>query len=154
MTKDNLTLSMPRLKAVLGQEHVYISAADTQRHFNSEIVIGAFILSLISNAARIAMEEIAKAAGKAAWSKLSSVFHKLETSEFSDSESQTKAVGTADEALRSLGSELSEATARDFVEASRLNMEKSLMANHFPVAKAKRISTEFSTILKERISHA
>jgi hypothetical protein len=154
MTKDNFELSMPKLTAALGQEHVYISASDDQRHFNSEIVIGAFILHLLATAAKAAIEEIAKAAGKAAWPKISRLFHNLESSAFSDIQSQTKAIASADEALCSLGRELTEATAKDFVETTRQSMENGLIARHFPPAKAKRISKEFATILKERLDHA
>jgi hypothetical protein len=154
MTKDNFNLSMPKLRAVLGQEHVYISASGDQRHFNSEIVIGAFMLHLLAIAAKAAMEEIAKAVGKAAWPRISKLFHKLESSAFSDIQSQTKAVASADKAIRSLGRELTEATAKDFIETTRQSMENSLITSNFPPAKARRISKEFATMLKERLGHA
>jgi hypothetical protein len=153
MTKDDFKLSMPKLTAALGQEHVYISASDDQRHSDSEIVIGAFIVHLVATAAKAAIEEIAKAAGKSAWPKISELFHKLESSAFSDIQSQTKAVASADRALCSLGRELTETTARDFIETTRQGMENSLIARHFPPAKARRISKELATILKERLDH-
>ena len=144
---------MPRLKAALGQEHVYISASDSQRHFNSEIIIGAFILHLIAGAVKAAIDEIAKDAGKDAWSNLKRMFHKLETDEVSDHESETNAIATADKALATLGHQLAEAATTDFIETTRESIEQNLIAKNFPATKARRIAKEFSNILKERISH-
>jgi hypothetical protein len=153
MATDQKLISIPKFKAALGQDHVYISASDDQRHCDSDVVVTIFILHLIAAAIKTAINEIAKAAGKDAWSKILGLFHKAETSDATEIKSQTRAVAITDEALVSLRQELSIHTKKEFMDATRKSLEQNLLAKHFPASKAKRIAKEFSNLIEERISH-
>jgi len=153
-TQDQSILSLPKLQRALGQDYVYVSASDIQqRHFDSEIVIGAFLLHLLASAVKGAMTEFAGQAGKAAWSTTLSLFHKLKQSDFSDHSSQVEGIKSSDEGLRSLSAELYGSEAEDFVESIRGQLEKGLVAHHFPKPNAKRLAGEIAAILKQRVTH-
>jgi hypothetical protein len=139
------------LQKIIGRDYVYIEAMDDQRHSDpiTAAIIYAGGLFLVFVAA--AVKKMGETAGKEIIEKVSSQLGNADPAVKPDKPVQLEQIKAADQALTQLGTTLAGDYFKNFIEAGRRDVEKQLLKNNFPPAKAKRISTEFAELISDRI---
>jgi hypothetical protein len=139
------------LQKIIGRDYVYVEATDDQRHFDpitAAIIYAGGLFLVFVNAA---VKKMGETAGKAITEKVSAQLGMADPTVKPDKAVQLDQIKAADQALRQLGTTLAGDYFKNFIEAGRRDLEKQLLKNNFPPAKAKRISTDFAGLISERI---
>ncbi len=153
MIDEEIRQLRSRLALEIGVDIVEITAADTDRHFDTINFIqqyaGALALVFLTAAATKVWEhvkEIAKDAGKrvgdAAWKKAADAISSLTGLDVAArDEEQLREIKRGVDAMRVLGAELAAQALEQFVAAGRAAVTRLLTERGMPARKVERIAT-------------
>jgi hypothetical protein len=142
------------LRRIVGRDFLYVTATDEQRHFDPITIAATFAATLFIEFLKGAAKKLSATAGEEIAKKVAKLLHDTDTPISSEDEAQLKQLDSADTELRSLGSELAESYAKEFVAAGKLSLERHLRTQNFPEAKAQRIASDFANLVMKRLTHA
>ena|SRR2546423_751234 len=148
------------LADVIGEDIVYVSAADEAKHFDGIAFVqqygGELFLLFATSAATAvfaALKERIKKEGKRLGDAISAKFNALLSTPVAarDDKEQIQHIGNAHDVLDNLKQELGESFKKEFVEAGREALQKRLIRDNLPEEKARLISGNFAKAVEESI---
>jgi hypothetical protein len=138
-------------RRIIGTDHVYLNAKDSQRHFDPIIAVDGYVATLFIVFVTAASTKLGEGVGKALYHRLVSIVANISTPKPKDDAAQIEKIKTVDQALSLIANKLSKQYLDEFIESGRRRIEDKLIADNFPPAKAKRISSEFAKLVEGRI---
>lgn len=140
-----------QLRQIIGQNHVYVSAKDPQRHFEPITLAAGYAVWLFT----LYITEIVKQLGeKTATAAVDEVAARLKGTSHApspDAKRQLDDLRTADAALQSLSARVGDQYLAEFVNAGKHAIERQLRADNFPPEKANRIAVDFARSVERRM---
>jgi hypothetical protein len=163
MTEAAIELFRSDLGNLIGRDIVYVTATDSERHFDPIDFVVNYAGNLFFRFASAAAGSLGKSLQKsvvklgkktadASWKKVTARLSKLaESPPESNNKKQLKKMKQTDRILQDLGDQLADNYLNQFLDAGRKAIEKQLRSDNFPSAKAKKISTAFAKEIEGRI---
>ena len=163
MPGSDIQIFRSNLGDLIGRDIVYVTATDSERHFDPITFLDAYAGQLFftfSGAASAALTakfhksalKFGKKAAEASWQQIGALLSKFASSHETGDKKQLARMKQVDRVVQEIGAQLADNYLSEFIEAGRKAIEKQLRSDHFPDAKAKRISAAIARDVEARIA--
>jgi hypothetical protein len=163
MPASDIQIFRSNLGDLIGRDIVYVTAADSERHFDPITFLHAYAGQLFltfSGAAGAALTakfhksavKFGKKAAETSWQQIAGLLSNFASSREKGDKKQLTRMKQVDRVVQEIGAQLADNYFSEFVAAGRKAIEKQLRSDHFPDAKAKRISTAIARDIEARIA--